>query len=68
MPLNLVLIVQVEDRLENAYTSLDGVLHPDPSPDARRRLEDLAADYAAKSDWIHLLFVLDAGEYSVPLT
>lgn len=56
---------QIETRVEAAYPALDGVLHPDPSPAARAQLEELVLGYAAKSDWVHLLFVLDAGELTL---
>lgn len=57
---------QVDTRIEAAYAALDGVLHPNPPPDAQGQLQQLVADYASKSDWVHLIFVLDAGQSAIP--
>ncbi len=42
--------------------ALDGLLHPSPPTGARDQLAGLVESYAAKSDWAHLVFSLDAGE------
>jgi hypothetical protein len=52
---------KVESRVENAYTRLDGALHPDPSPELRGQVQDLVAGYANKSDWVHLVISLGQG-------
>jgi hypothetical protein len=44
-----------------AYTTLNGALHPDPSPEVQDHVLDLVAGYAAKSDWVHLVVVPEGG-------
>lgn len=49
--------------MENTYGTLNGALHPDPPPALRDKVQDLVSSYGLKSDWIHLVVVLD-GESS----
>ena len=49
--------------MDNAYTTLNGALHPDPSPALRAEVQDLVSSYGLKSDWVHLVVVLDGESF-----
>jgi len=49
---------QVHERVLDSYTALHGLLHPRPAPDAQLQLVELAETFAAKSDWVHLVYAL----------